>query len=99
MKPKPYALHPHTCQEHGMEFGRYYVVEVSFRPSNPIFRCIAFNAREGGSVRLVSGGLEHDDEMVRLSQLAFFRVVSEIAEMRQKTSRSMPRGADQGVAS
>ena len=89
-KPKPYAEHHHTCEAHGMEFGRYYVVEVSFRPSNPVFRCIALNARAGGCVRLVSAGLEMDDEQVHLDQLAFFRVVDEIRSVKDRPSQYMP---------
>lgn len=99
MKPKSYALHPHTCQGHCMQYGHYYVVEVSFRPSNPLFRCIALEAREGGSVRLVSSGLERDEETVRLDQLAFFRVVHEITEMQQRPARFMPDDADRVAAS
>ena len=97
MKPKSYALHPHTCDAHGMKYGHYYVVKVSFRPSNPVFRCIAFDARNGGSVRLVNGGMNREDEMVRLDQLAFFRVVHEIAEMQQRSSRFMPDDEDRAA--
>lgn len=81
-----------------MEFGHYYVVEVSFRPSNPVHRYLAMDARGGGSVRLVSGGLDRDDEMVYLDQLAFFRVVEEVQAMRDRTSRFMPDDPDRSAS-
>jgi hypothetical protein len=93
IKPKSYATHPHRTEEHGMEFRGYYVVEVSFRPSNPVHRYIAHSAR-GECVDLAGGGLAPEERRVRLDQLAFFQVVEEIRSMQEKPSRDMPPAYD-----
>jgi len=70
-----------------MEFGRWYVVEVSFRPTNPVHRAIAFEARSDG-VYVQGGG--YRAEWVQPEQLSFFRVVEEIAAMKERPSQFMP---------
>ena len=70
-----------------LEFGKYYVVEVSFRKDNPIHRAVLTEYRTSGttyakshSATLISSGYEEPIQ-TDLNKLAFFRVVHEIEEM------------------
>jgi len=61
-----------------METFKWYVVEVSFNPNNPIHRAIA-EARGDDIVELHGS---YEEVMTRhVGKLAFFRVVSEITDM------------------
>lgn len=59
----------------------YYVVEVSFRKSNPIHRAICFH-RSGGNVELF-GSYEGVITM-NIKNLAYFKKVEEITSMKEK---------------
>lgn len=70
-----------------LEFGKYYVVEVSFKEDNPIHRAILTEYRTCGttyaksaSATLSSSGYEASIQ-VDLNKLAFFRVVHNIPEL------------------
>lgn len=71
-----------------MKFGHYYVVEVSYRPGNPIHRAIAHSARADG-VTLVASGYERPI-VEKPGDLAYFRVVEEIKSMRENPEFLMP---------
>jgi hypothetical protein len=59
----------------------YYVVEVSFRKTNPIHRSICFH-RSGDHVELF--GSYEDVITTNITNLAYFRVVEEITSMNEK---------------
>jgi hypothetical protein len=70
--------HPPIAPE-DMQFGHFYVVEVSFRETNPIHRAIAFEAR-GETISLIGGG--YATPCVRWRELYFFSVVEEIESLK-----------------
>jgi hypothetical protein len=78
-----------------MQFGHYYVVDVSFGPTNPIHRAIAFNMQSGGNLLwLIRGGYEWGTQVhaipVNLTHLSHLEVIEEITLM-QSDSYRLPR--------
>lgn len=66
-----------------LEFGKYYIVEVSYQDTNPIHRAImcSYRKHEGGaSVDLMSSGYEGVLSR-NIEDLAYFRVIESIDAM------------------
>lgn len=61
------------------EFGKYYVVEVSFEENNPIHRAI-MSAWRSGDMTLFATGYEQPI-VICAGDLKWFRVVEEITSM------------------
>ena len=59
----------------------YYVVELSFRPNNPIHRAVCFH-RSNGNVELF--GSYEGVISKNVKELAYFQVVEEISSMTER---------------
>jgi len=71
-----------------LKFGHWYIVEVSFRPTNPPHRAILsdFRLREGRESpdATLTGNYEPSSlEFFKLEKLHYFKVIKEIPEMRE----------------
>lgn len=64
------------------EFGRYYVVEVSFKASNPIHRAIMSGWRGDNCCLFSVYDIGVRAVVFKLEELSFFRIVEEIPAMR-----------------
>jgi hypothetical protein len=78
----------------GLKWGHWYVVEVAFRPGNPIHRAIATDYRENRFVTLF--GSYEDDRIprVNLDTLAYFKVIEPIKAMKEDPEHFLPADAD-----
>jgi hypothetical protein len=75
-----------------MVWGKWYVVDVSFRATNPIHRAIATDFREGKFVVLI-GDYEDRIETANIKNLSYFKVICEIGEMKKKPQFCLPKDA------
>ena len=71
-------------KEFGMRFGDYYVVEVSMRPSNPLWRAVA-SAVRGDSIMLFHG---YTMEEYKRKEFYTFRVVEKIQAMSDRPEQT-----------
>lgn len=77
-----------------MDFTKYYVVEVAFNKHNIVHMAIAGSARFDQSkgsyfITLWNSGYEYPNKTF-VSDLAHFRIVSEISDMKLKPSMITP---------
>lgn len=74
-----------------LKFGSWYVVDVSFRKTNPIHRAILSEYRSDGNRATLTGNYEPASlEFLNLDDLYYFKVITEIPEMIEKSSMFLP---------
>lgn len=66
-----------------VEWDKLYVVELSYRKTNPIHRAIAFDIHtETKYCKIFSNSYEDVQEVRDYKKLPFFKIISEITDMR-----------------
>jgi len=79
-----------------LKFSNWYVVEVSFRKTNPIHRAILSDYRDCDHTGTLTGSYEPASlEFFDLNELYYFKVIKEIPEMSESCWHMPPERNEQ----